>query len=41
MICSLPFMQEVNWIAPLTPQVMISFGLTVRPESPIYRSFPA
>ena len=32
---SLPFMQLVNWMAPLTPQVMISFGRTVRPERPI------
>ena len=32
-----PVMQEVNWIAPDTPQVMISFGRTVLPESPIFR----
>ena len=36
-IVSDPLMPATNWIAPETPHVMISFGLTVRPESPICR----
>ena len=36
-IFSLAFMQAVNWIAPDTPQVMISLGRTVRPDRPICR----
>ena len=28
---------SLNWILPETPQVMINFGLTVRPLNPIWR----
>ena len=36
-IFSAPFIPATNWIAPETPQHMMSFGLTVRPESPIWQ----